>query len=339
MVDRVERVDGGRLGEFEIIARYFAPLATDAAALSLRDDAAVLRPPESQEIVLSCDTIVEGVHFLPDDPPASIAHKALAVNLSDLAAKGARPYVYLLALALPAEPSTAWLKAFASGLRELQSQAGIVLVGGDTTRISGPLSITITALGLVPQGHAVLRLGAKQGDRLYVSGTIGDAHLGLRVLKQPALGRSWGFSEEDLAFVVDRYRKPLPRNDLALLIRNFAQGAIDVSDGLVGDVEKLARVSHVGALIEAARVPFSPAAQKALQREPQLLETLLTAGDDYELVAAVPEASAAAFEAEAQAKGASVTMIGRIAGPSGDVRVLRPDGEPLELSRKGFAHF
>ncbi|MEX1059395.1 MAG: thiamine-phosphate kinase [Methyloceanibacter sp.] len=338
MVKGVERVAGERLGEFEIIARYFAPLATDAAALSLRDDAAVLRPPESQEIVLSCDTIVEGVHFLPNDPPDSIAHKALAVNLSDLAAKGARPYVYLLALALPADPSAAWLEAFAAGLRDLQSQAGIVLVGGDTTRIPGPLSITITALGLVPQGHAVLRLGAKQGDRLYVSGTIGDAHLGLRVLKQPALGRSWGFSEEDLAFVVDRYRRPLPRNDLALLIRNFAQGAIDVSDGLVGDVEKLARVSHVGALIEAARVPFSSPAQKALQREPQLLETLLTAGDDYEIVAAVPEASAASFEAEAAAKGASVTMIGRIAGPSG-VRVLGSDGKPLELGRKGFAHF
>jgi thiamine-monophosphate kinase len=339
MANGAEHVEGKRLGEFELIARYFAPLATDAAALSLRDDAAVLRPPESREIVLTCDTIVEGVHFLKEDPPDSIAHKALAVNLSDLAAKGAKPYVYLLALALPGEPSPAWLEDFTSGLRKLQSQAGIVLVGGDTTRIAGPLSITITALGLVPQGHAVLRLGAKQGDRLYVSGTIGDAHLGLRVLKQPALGRDWGFSQEDLAFVIDRYRRPLPRGDLALLLRNFAQGAIDVSDGLVGDIEKLCRVSHVGAAIEAARVPFSAAAQKALEREPQLLETLLTAGDDYEIVAAVPEASAAAFEAEAQAKGASVTKIGRIEGANGEVRVLRQDGEALELGHKGYTHF
>jgi thiamine-monophosphate kinase len=333
------RVEGEHLGEFALIARYFAPLATDAAALSLRDDAAVLRPPESREIVLSCDTIVEGVHFLADDPPETIAHKALAVNLSDLAAKGAKPYVYLLALALPAAPAPTWLEAFASGLRKLQEQAGIALVGGDTTRTRGPLSLTVTALGLVPQGHAVLRLGAKEGDRLYVSGTIGDACLGLRLLQEPALARAWGLLEADSAFVIDRYRRPEPRTDLTLLIRNFAQGAIDVSDGLVGDVEKLAQVSHVSASIETARVPFSAPAQKALQREPGLLATLLTAGDDYEIVAAVPEASAASFEAEAAAKGARLTMIGRIEAPPGGVRVLRPDGEPLQLDRKGFSHF
>lgn len=339
MVDRIERGGGEHLDEFALIARYFAPLATDAAALGLRDDAAVLRPPESQEIVLTCDTIVEGVHFLADDPPESIAHKALAVNLSDLAAKGARPYVYLLALALPAEPQPAWLEAFASGLRELQREAGIALVGGDTTRSPGPLSVTVTALGLVPHGHAVLRLGAKRGDRLYVTGTIGDAYLGLRVLRQPAVGRDWGLSEEDLAFVVDRYRRPVPRSELVLPIRNFAQGAIDVSDGLVSDVGKLARVSHVGAVIEAGRVPFSAAAEKALRREPHLLPTLLTAGDDYEIVAAVPEASAIAFEAETQAKGVPVSLIGRLEGADTGLRVLGPDGKTLELDRTGYTHF
>jgi thiamine-monophosphate kinase len=335
----VERVEGKRLGEFDVIAKYFAPLATDASALGLRDDAAVLRPPEGQEIVLSCDTLVEGVHFLPDDPPESIGHKALAVNLSDLAAKGAKPYVYLLALSLPCEPSAPWLEAFASGLGELQESAAICLVGGDTTATPGPLSITITVLGLVPHGHAVLRLGAKQGDRLYASGTIGDAHLGLRVLKQPGLGRSWGFTEEETEFVVERYRRPQPRNDLTLLVRNFASAAIDVSDGLVGDAEKLARVSHVGALIEATRIPFSAAARKALEREPQLLEALIAGGDDYEILAAVPEASAASFEAEARAKGMSVTMIGRLEGPAGEARVLRPGGHALKLGPKGFAHF
>jgi thiamine-monophosphate kinase len=339
MAKSADRVKGEHLGEFALIARYFAPLATDAAALSLRDDAAVLRPPEGREIVLSCDTIVEGVHFLADDPPETIAHKALAVNLSDLAAKGAKPYVYLLALALPAAPTPAWLEAFASGLRKLQEQAGIVLVGGDTTRTPGPLSLTVTALGLVPQGHAVLRLGAKQGDRLYVSGTIGDACLGLRLLREPALARAWRLSEKDSAFLVDRYRRPEPPTDLALLIRNFAVSAIDVSDGLVGDVEKLAQVSHVSASIETARVPFSAPAQKALQREPGLLPTLLTAGDDYEIVAAVPEGAAASFEAEAAAKGARLTMIGRIEALPGEVRVLRPDGEPLKLDRKEFSHF
>ena len=339
MVDGIGRAGGKRLDEFELIARYFAPLATDAGALGLRDDAAVLRPPESQEIVLSCDTIVEGVHFLKGDPPESIGHKALAVNLSDLAAKGARPYVYLLALALPEEPSPAWLEAFASGLGTLQSRVGIALVGGDTTRIPGPLSITVTALGLVPQGHAVLRLGAKRGDQLYVTGTIGDAYLGLRVLEKPALGRDWGFSEDDLTSVVERYRRPQPHTDLAVTMRNFAQAAIDVSDGLVGDIGKLASVSHVGALIEASRVPFSPAAEKALRREPQLLAALLTAGDDYEIVVAVPAASAAAFEAEAKARGAAVTPIGRFEAPEAGLRVLDGDGRPLELKRTGYSHF
>jgi thiamine-monophosphate kinase len=339
MVDATERAPGQRLGEFEIIARYFAPLATDAAALGLRDDVAVLRPPESQEIVLSCDTIVEGVHFLKDDPPDSIAHKALAVNLSDLAAKGARPYVYLLALALPEDPSPAWLEAFAAGLRQLQVKAGLALVGGDTTRTPGPLSVTVTALGLVPQGHAVLRHGAKRGDLLYVTGTIGDAYLGLCVLREPKRGRDWGFADADLAFVIDRYRRPRPHTELALLMRNFAQGAIDVSDGLVGDIGKLASVSHVGAVIEAGRMPFSPAAKKALKREPQLLETLLTAGDDYEIVAAVPEGSGRTFEAEVTAKGTPVTLIGRLETAESGLRVLGPDGKALKLDRSGYAHF
>jgi thiamine-monophosphate kinase len=299
----------------------------------------VLRPPESREIVISCDTIVAGVHFLPGDPPETIAHKALAVNLSDLAAKGAKPYVYLLALALPGEPAPAWLEAFASGLRRLQEQAGICLVGGDTTRTPGPLTITITALGLVPQGHAVLRLGAKPGDRLYVSGSIGDACLGLRLLQDPALAAAWDLAEQDTTFLIGRYRRPEARSALALLVRNFARAAIDVSDGLVDDVQKLAQVSHVGASIETARVPFSSAARKALKREPKLLATLLTAGDDYEIVAAVPEASAAGFEAGAAAKGATLTTIGHIEGDAGAVRVVGPDGKTVALERSGFAHF
>lgn len=334
-----ERVEGERLGEFEIIARYFAPLATHAAALGLRDDAAVLVIPEGYELIATCDTLIEGVHFLGNDPPDSIGYKALSVNLSDLAAKGARGHAYLLSLAVPRETPHVWFAGFSSGLRELQEATGITLVGGDTTASPGPLTITITALGLVAHGHAVLRHGAKTGDRLYVSGTIGDAYLGLRLLKDPALASAWDLLEEDKAFLIGRYRRPKPRTELVIPVRNFAQGAIDVSDGLVGDVEKLARASHAGALIEAGSVPFSPPAQKALQREPRLLAILLTAGDDYEIVAAVPEASAAAFEAEAQPKGVPVTMIGRIGGPSGDARVLTPDGKPLELGRKGFAHF
>ncbi len=331
--------EGKGLSEFEIIARYFAPLATDASALSLRDDAAVLRPPEGQELVISCDTVIEGVHFLSGDPPRSIAHKALAVNLSDLAGKGARPYIYLLALSLPAkEHNAGWLEAFASGLAALQETSGIALAGGDTTRTPGPLSITVTALGLVPHGHAALRHGAKRGDRLYVTGTIGDAYLGLRLLKEAKLAGHLGLSQEDVGFLVGRYREPTPRNALAIPLRNYASAAIDVSDGLVGDIGKLVAVSHIGAVVEAARVPLSSPARKALARDPSLLEPLMTAGDDYEVVAAVPEANAAAFESDAAGRGETVTPIGRIEDRDG-VRVLGEGGRPLKLSHKGFAHF
>ncbi len=190
----------------------------------------------------------------------------------------------------------------------------------------------------MPHGHAVLRLGAKRGDRLYVTGTIGDSHLGLRLLKDPELAGAWGLSQEEVAFLVTRYREPEPRTGLALALRNFAAGAIDVSDGLVGDVDKLAKVSHVGAVIEAESVPLSSAAEKVLARDPALLEALLTGGDDYEIVAAVPDGNASGFEAEASAKGVSVTMIGRIEGAAG-TRVLGEGGRPMKLGPKGFAHF
>jgi thiamine-monophosphate kinase len=339
MADGIEQDKEEEADEFGIIARYFSPLATDTAALELHDDAAVLQPPEEQEIVVTCDALVEGVHFLKGDPPDSIGHKALAVNLSDLAAKGARPYAYLLSLSLPRETSQDWLEAFAKGLRALQEKAGIALVGGDTTASPGPPSFVITALGLVPQGQAVLRLGAKQGDRLYVSGTIGDAYLGLRLLQDPTRAQVWGLSEEDIAFLVGRYRRPEPRNDLALLVRNFAQASIDVSDGLIGDIEKLCRVSHVGARIEVNRVPFSAVVQKALRKEPALLAELITAGDDYGVVVAVPEKSAADFESEANAKAAAFTPIGEVVPADQNVRVLDAEGKPLELTHTGYSHF
>jgi thiamine-monophosphate kinase len=339
MVNGVERAKGERLGEFDIIARYFAPLATDPAALALHDDVAVLPVREGQELVITCDTIIEGVHFFSSDPPGSIGHKALAVNLSDLAAKGARPCAYLLSLALPQPPSAAWLEGFASALHELQEQAGIVLVGGDTSATPGPLTITITALGHVPQGQAVLRSGAEPGDRLYVSGTIGDAYLGLRLLEDPALVRSWGLTEDERAFVIERYRRPRPRSALALAVRNFAQAGIDISDGLVGDIEKLCSVSHVGAQIKVNLVPLSSAAATAVAREQELLKKLITAGDDYEIVAALPKAKGEIFEAEAREVGESVTAIGEIVPGKGQVTVLDAEGREVKLDHKGFAHF
>ena len=330
---------GKRLDEFAIIARYFAPLASTPGALGLRDDGAVLAPPEGHELIVTCDTIVEGVHFHADDPPESVGHKALAVNLSDLAAKGARPYAYLLSLTLPGTPSPQWLEGFAAGLHALQEEAGIALVGGDTTATRGTLSMTVTALGLVPRGTAVPRRGAKPGDRLYVTGSIGDAYLGLRLLQQPDLAQSLNLNADDVGFLIDRYQRPQARTALALVIRNCAESAIDISDGLVGDIEKLCVVSRVGANIALNAIPLSTAARKAVTQDATLLDRLITAGDDYEVVVAVPGASGAKFEAEAAKAGVEVTAIGAIVAGEGTVTVRDPEGRPIELTGKGFSHF
>lgn len=339
MADKVERVGGKPPGEFEIIARYFAPLASSPAALGLLDDAAVLSVPEGQELVVTTDTIIEGVHFMAGDPPDSIGHKALAVNLSDLAAKGARPEAYLLNLALPEPPSAGWLENFAAGLRALQEEAGIGLVGGDTSSTSGPLTISITALGLVPQGEAKLRSGAMTGDRVYVSGTIGDAGLGLKLLKDPRRAAQWGLTDQEEAFLIERYRRPSARGALASPLRHRGRAAIDVSDGLVCDLEKLCKSSGVSAVIEAVRVPLSAAAAKAVATTPELLAELLTAGDDYEILVAMEGSHGRAFEAEAKQHGVKVTAIGSTQPGDGEVLVVGEGGEPVELSRKGFAHF
>ena len=339
MAKGAERVLSGPLGEFKIIARYFAPLATNPAALALRDDAAVLPVPEGQELVLTCDAIIEGVHFLSGDPASSIGHKALAVNLSDLAAKGARPHAYLLSLALPEPPVAAWLEGFTEGLRKLQEQSGIGLIGGDTSAIPGPVTISITALGLVPQGEAVLRRGALPGDRLYASGTIGDAALGLKLLRDPRLAADWGLSEEEGDFLVERYRRPSARVALALPLRQYAHAAIDVSDGLAGDAAKLCKASGVSAVIEAARVPLSSGAAKAVVHTPALLAELLAAGDDYEVLAAIGAAHSEAFAAEAERHEQGVTAMGSITPGDGQVAVRDEGGRAFELGRKGFAHF
>ena len=326
-------------GEFEIIARYFTPLATNPAALGLLDDAALLSIPEGQELAVTCDTITGGVHFLAGDPPDTIACKALAVSLSDLAAKGARPYVYLLSVALPGHCSPSWLESFAKGLQAAQDNSGIALIGGDTCNTLGPLTVTVTAIGMVPQGEAVLRRGAMAGDRLFVSGTIGDAALGLKLLQAPGLEQEWGLSIDESAFLVDRYRCPKPRNALALPLRQCARAAIDVSDGFVGDTMKLCKASGVGATIEASRVPLSPAAGKAVAKEPKLLAELITAGDDYEIVAAMEASHAGTFETEAERHGVTVTAVGEIRDGRGEVEVLDREGRPLKLERNSYEHF
>ncbi len=326
----------GRPGEFELIARYFKPLATMAGALGLGDDAALLRPRAGEEYVVTTDLVAERIHFLPDDAPRSVARKALRVNLSDLAAKGAQPLGYLVALALPANWTEAWVRAFAAGLKADQSLYGIGLLGGDTSRAAGGLTIAITAIGRLPAGSMVHRAGARPGDMIFVSGTIGDAALGLRIrqgsLEAAAAGRG-------AKHLLDRYLHPQPRVDLAPVIRGHASAAMDVSDGLVGDLGHICEESGVAAEIDATAVPLSRGAAALVGSDPACLTTALTGGDDYEIVAAVPPARAVAFQRDAARAGVPVTFIGRIVKGKGGPVVLGAEGRPLALARSSYDHF
>ncbi len=269
-----------------LIARYFKPLATDPGAFDLDDDAAVLKAL-GEDIVVSTDAIVEGVHFLPDDPPDTVARKALRVNLSDLAAKGAVPAGFVLTLALRAADE-AWLKLFASALGEDAAQFGCPLLGGDTVSTPGPLMISITAFGRVPVGTMVHRSGAKPGDRVMVTGTIGDAALGLDLLKGGTIAAALANDAAAREMLTGRYRVPQPRNALARAIADHASAAMDVSDGLAGDLAKLCAASGVSADIDSTRIPLSAAAAALLARGAVGIEAVVSGGDDYEVLCTIP---------------------------------------------------
>ena len=323
-----------RPGEFALIERYFRPLAADPGAFALTDDAAIYRPLAGEDLVLTTDLVAAGVHFFPDDPPDLIAKKALRVNLSDLAAKGAEPVGYLLALALPGDWTEAWIRRFAAGLAADQKTYGVSLLGGDTSRASGGLTVAVTAIGRLPRGTMPRRAGAKPGDAVFVSGTIGDGALGLRV-------RSGTLSPNLRAakFLRDRYLVPEPRLALAPVVRRFASSAMDVSDGLVGDLAHICAVSGVSAVVEAERVPRSPAAKAVLAADPSLLSLILNGGDDYEILATVPAKSAAAYVAAAAATGVPVTRIGEILAGKGPPSVVDATGRPVVMASASHTHF
>jgi thiamine-monophosphate kinase len=323
--------------EDRLIARYFRPLAAHPAALGLIDDAAVLTPPPGCDLVLTTDGVIAGVHFFPDDPPETIGRKALRMNLSDLAGKGARPVGFLMSVALSKDNDEAWLAAFTAGLAEDVRDYQCPLMGGDTDRTPGPTSVSITAFGVVPHGTMVLRSTAKVGDRVVVTGTIGDAALGLKLRGDAALGDRWGLSEPLRAHLRQRYLLPQPRNALADAIRAEATAAMDVSDGLVGDLAKLCRASAVAAEVDVKRVPLSDAAGAAVAAEPAMLETALTGGDDYEIVLALAPAKLAGFQRAARAAGVAAIDIGRIVDGQG-VRFLH-NGEALAFAQPSFSHF
>jgi thiamine-monophosphate kinase len=323
-------------GEDLLIARYFRPLATDPGAFHLDDDAAALKPT-GDDIVVTTDTIVEGVHFLPDDPPDTVARKALRVNLSDLAAKGATPAGFVLTLALRSVDE-AWLKPFAAALGEDARQFGCPLLGGDTVSTPGPLMVSVTAFGRVPPGKMVHRSGAKPGERVMVTGTVGDAALGLAILG----GGKVHAAATDIAArgaLVGRYRIPQPRVAMAEIVRDYASAAMDVSDGLAGDLTKLCRVSGVSAVIDMASIPLSDAARDLVSRGIVGLETLIAGGDDYEILGTIPEDRAEAFASAAQHAGVAVSSIGTVVAGSSVPKFIDEQGREIVLERLSYSHF
>jgi thiamine-monophosphate kinase len=332
MVDRNEMPSG----EDSLIARYFRPIATDPGAFDLGDDAAVLKAA-GEDIVVTTDAIVEGVHFLPADPPDDIARKALRVNLSDLAAKGATPAGFVLTLALRTADE-AWLAPFAHGLGEDALQFGCPLLGGDTVSTPGPLMISITMFGRVPQGRMVHRSGAQPGDRVAVTGTIGDSALGLAVLKGGAISTTLADVAVN-ATLVERYRVPQPRNALATAVRDHAHASMDVSDGLAGDLAKLCAASGVSAVIDAPSIPLSAAAARLLARGTVGIEAIVSGGDDYEILCAIPENQWEAFVHAARLAGVAVTSIGTVIAGAAAPRFLDGQGSEIALPRLSYSHF
>jgi len=318
------------LSEFALIERYFRSCGAQRTdvALGVGDDAALLRVPAGCELVAATDTLVAGVHFPQDSPADSIGHRSLAVNLSDLAAMGARPAWALLALTLP-QADEAWLGEFATGLGELARSHEVALVGGDTTR--GPLCVTVQLLGFVPAGAALTRSGARAGDVLFVSGTCGDAAAGLAIEQRRLTGppevRSW---------LRERFLRPAPRVALGEQLRGFASACIDVSDGLLADAGKLASASHVGVELSYSEVPLSePLA--ALLGERRARELALTGGDDYELCFAVPPHNIARLLAQLPPQDWRYTRIGALRAAPGASVV--GDGTVMEFSHSGYEHF
>ncbi|MDF1481081.1 thiamine-phosphate kinase [Extensimonas sp. H3M7-6] len=343
------------MGEFELIARYFtrpvpapAPGPAGRVVLGVGDDCALLAPAPGMQLAISSDMLVEGRHFFADVAPERLGHKALAVNLSDLAACGARPLAFTLALALP-EADEDWLAGFARGLFALADAHGCALVGGDTTQ--GPRNLSITVLGEVPAGQALLRSGARPGDDVYVSGTLGDAALALAAL-QGRLPAHWRLPPTVLAAARARLEQPTPRVALGLALRGVASSAIDVSDGLLGDLGHILQASGVGACIDCSVTTLLIAAYAELSSASGLFDSefdpatdgeflrrcTLAGGDDYELLFTTAPARRAAVAAAALSSATPVTRIGRIEAQPG-LRLVDGKGRPVPARYASFDHF
>ena len=321
------------LGEFERIRRFFAPLA-GPGGLGLVDDAALVDCAPGRRLVITADAIVAGVHYLPDDPPDLVARKLLRVNLSDLAAMGARPLYYILTTALPAQLGPEWLAGFAEGLAEDQRRYGIDLLGGDSVGTTGPAVLSLTAIGEIAAGEEIRRSGAQPGDLVWVSGSIGDAFLGLGVLRgaHPHLYR------QHREYLVGRFRLPEPRTELGPRLCGAAHAMIDVSDGLLADLGHICETSGTAAVVEIARLPLSPAARVIVESSRDILPHLAAAGDDYELLFAAPAGASKAIVALSSLLQIPVTEIGRIE-PGTGLRLGDDAGRAIPVEATGYRHF
>jgi thiamine-monophosphate kinase len=325
--------------EEALIAEYWAPLAAGfEGAYGLKDDCATIEPPPGHELVVTTDALIEGVHFLPTADAADVAWKALAVNVSDLVAKGATPQAYVMSIALP-RLDRAWLANFRTGLAAAQSAFGCPLAGGDTDRTPGPLAVSITAFGSVPKGRMVLRATARPNDLVYVSGAIGDATLGLALHRDSQLRASWNLDEAACRFLEAKFSRPHPPVALAPVLLAYASAAMDVSDGLMKDFARLCRASEVGGRLEAARLPLSGPAKSAVTARDDMLERLMSGGEDYEILACVPPASAGQFEQRAEQVHTRVTRIGVIETSAAGIAAIGVAGTPMHFTKTGWDHF
>ena len=322
-------------GKFDFIERFFRPLSRAApGAFALGNDGALLTPPAGASLVVTKDLMVAGVHYPEGEEPATVARRLLRVNLSDLAAMGAAATAYALGLALPEDIADVWVEAFAAGLARDQEAFGVALIGGDTVATKGPAVLSLTAFGTVAGDACLTRAGAGEGDDIYVSGTVGDATLGLRAVH----GGLADLTTEDHAALAARFRLPEPRLALGAALVGIATCAIDVSDGLVADLGHICAESGVAARFAAAAVPLSAAAKRAIDRGEAAIADLVTGGDDYELLFCAPLSKRGAIEALGHRLELAVSRIGTIEHGQG-VTVVDADGQPLALGRTGYQHF
>ena len=324
-------------GEFDLIARYFAPLAANApGAVGLKDDAFSFLPPAGEELVLTTDALTADLHFLRSDPPDLIARKMLRVNLSDLAGKGARPLGYLMTTAFDDGIDETWVAKFVEGLAQDQAEFDIALWGGDTTATPGPLALTATLVGSVPAGRTLRRTGARPGDRILVTGTIGDGFFGLAAHR----GELPDLEPSATQSLAQRYLLPQPRLALGRMVaeQGIAHAGMDISDGLAADLAHICEASGCGAKVEVASVPLSDAVAELVAGDPALISSALTGGDDYELLLAVPPDRIDAVQSAAKKAGTAIAEIGAFTATSA-IDFMDRDGHTLVLGKRGFTHF